>query len=117
MKWGGGGEKHCWRRYTSLRAHQPRQEDQRLCLIGADQIPGDLGIVARPLVVLEKPVWQGSRLGDGVWILMSIARIELHVCVSESQPLTVQDLGGRLRVWVELCHVLLHLVGFFYSFE
>lgn len=74
---------------TILRAHDPRQEDQHLRLIRADQESGHLGTFASPLVVFDKILWERRAVRDGI----------------------VHHLGGRLRIGVEFGNIFLHLRG------
>lgn len=74
---------------TSFHTHDPRQEDQHLRLIRADQKAGNFGLLASPLVIFDQVVWQRCAVSDGV----------------------VHHFGGCLRIGIELGHIFLHLGG------
>lgn len=73
--------------FTSLGTYDPREEYQTLRLECADEVVGHLGALKAPRMVLEQPVGQRCRLGDGV----------------------VDHLGRGLGVGVEAGDVVMHL--------
>lgn len=79
--------------FTSLGTYDPRKEYQTLRLERADEVVGHLGALKAPRMVLEQPVGQRCRLGDGV----------------------VDHLGRGLGVGVEAGDVVMHLDSFLVS--